>query len=166
MRLRLTAGQACFVHGWLRPKRTLSWDDIAAAEHMTLVHLLSAGLSVAQLRQLQPDVGAWVRAGRVTLDDCPLMEPWGAHAIRDFHAGLAELAAAGWTDHQMLAAGLTYRDLTEVGLGFCNMGLFPRVQLLGWARLGLRRADVQFVPEPTLVRLFGLTKADVLRSLK
>ena len=166
MRLRLTPGQACFIHGWANPKRTLSWEDIASCEHMTLQHLLAGRVPIATLHQLQPDAGAWVRAKRVVLADCPQMHPWAPHPIRDFHADLGDIIEAKWGADVMQSMGLTYRDLTEIGLGFSNMGLFTHIRLLGWAQLGLTRADVQFVPEATLVHLFGLSKMDVLRSLK
>ena len=166
MRLRLTAGQACFIHGWLRAKRTLSWHDVAACERMTLQHLLAASIPVAQLHQLQPDAGAWIRAGRVTLADCPAMQPWAPHPIRDFHADLVDIVEAKWSADVMHSVGLTYRDLVEIGLTFHNMSFFSHITLLGWAQLGLTRADVTFVPEYTLARLFCLNKMEVMRSLK
>ena len=166
MRLRLTAGQAVFVHGWLAPKRTLSWADVQASPGMTLDFLLDARLPVAALHQLQPDPAAWIRLGRATLPDCPSMGAWGAHPVRDFGAELADLVELRWPVDVMLAVGLTYQDLVGIGLSFSNMRLFSWIRLLGWAQLGLRREHVRDVPEPVLVRLFGLTKMDVLRSLK
>jgi hypothetical protein len=133
---------------------------------MTLQHLLAASIPVAQLHQLQPDAGAWIRAGRVTLADCPGMQPWAPHPIRDFHADLVDIVEAKWSADVMHSVGLTYRDLVEIGLTFHNMSFFSHITLLGWAQLGLTRADVTFVPEYTLARLFGLTKMDVIRSLK
>lgn len=166
MRLRLTAGQAVFLHGWLTPKRSLTWADVQSCPAMTLDNLLDARIPLAALHQLQPDPSAWVRAGRATLVDCPTMAPWGAHPVRDFGAELADLVELRWPVELMLDVGLTYHDLVEIGLSFSNMRLFSWIRLLGWAQLGLRRADVKDVPEPVLVRLFGLPKLDVLRSLK
>ena len=166
MRLRLTAGQAVFLHGFMSPKRTLSWDDVVANDALTLSRLLAANLPLTALHHLQPDTAAWVRARRVTLADCPRMAPWGAHPTRDFGADLGSIADAKWPVDTMLAMGLTYADLQDVGLCVSNMPLFSHVRLLGWAQLGLSRAHVVDVPEPALVRLFGLSKLDVLRSLK
>ena len=166
MRLRLTAGQACFVHGWLAPKRHLAWEDVLQNEHMTLAFLLSARIPVASLHQLQPDAGAWIRAKRAFLADCPAMHPWAPHPVHDFRADLGDIIETKWSADTMLSVGLTYRDLVDVGLAFSNMGLFSHISLLGWAQLGLTRADVAPVPEPTLVHLFGLSKLDVMRSLK
>ena len=165
MRIRLTAGQAVFLHGFWSPKRTLSWADILAEETLTMRRLLDANLSLVSLHQLQPDAGAWVRANRVALPDCPLMVPWGAHPIRDFGAELGDIVNVKWPVGTMVAMGLTYADLEDAGLCVANMRLFTDIRLLGWAQLGLSRAHVIDVPEPTLVRLFGLSKFDVIRSL-
>ena len=167
MRLHLTAGQGCYLHGWMTPKQTLTWQDVAADSTLTLSKLLSANLSAASLHQLQPDAGAWVRAGRVTISDCPSMvEPWGAHPVRDFGADLGDIAGQNWTADLLQRMGVTYKDLVDIGLTPSSMALFSGITLLGWAQLGLTRADVGAVPEPTLVRLFRMTKADVMRSVK
>jgi hypothetical protein len=167
MRLHLTAGQGCFLHGWMAPKLTLSWQDVVAESSMTLSRLLSAGLSPGTLHQLQPDVSAWVRAGRVTLADCPSMvEPWGAHPVRDFKADLGDIAGQNWPADLLQRMGVTYQDLVGVGLTPASMALFSSITLLGWAQLGLTRAEVAGIPEPMLVRLFRMTKADVMRSVK
>jgi hypothetical protein len=166
MRLRLTAGQSVFLHGLMAPKRTLSWEDVLANDAFTLPRLLAANLSLVALHQLQPDPAAWVRAKRVSLPDCPLMAPWGAHPTRDFGADLGDIADAKWSVDTMLAMGLTYADLEDVGLCLSNLRLFTHVSFLGWAQLGLSRAHVADAPEHALVRLFGLSKFDVIRSLK
>jgi hypothetical protein len=167
MRLKLTAGQGCYLHGWMTPKQTLSWQDVQADSTLTLPRLLSSGLSAASLHQLQPDAGAWVRAMRVTLSDCPFMiEPWGAHPVRDFGADLGDIAGQNWGPDLLQRMGVTYRDLVDVGLTPPSMALFTNVTLMGWAQLGLTRADVACIPEPELVRLFRMTKADVMRSVK
>jgi hypothetical protein len=150
----------------MAPKRTLSWEDVLANDALTLRRLLAANLSMASLHQLQPDQCAWIRARRVVLLDCPLMAPWGAHPTRDFGAEIGDIADARWPVDAMLAMGLTYTDLEGAGLCLSNIRLFTHVSFLGWAQLGLSRAHVIDVPEPVLIRLFGLSKFDVLRSLK
>ena len=167
MRLRLTAGQSCYLHGWMAPKQTLSWQDVVADPTMTLPKLLSSGLTPGALHQLQPDVGAWVRAMRVCIADCPQMiDPWEAHPVRDFGADLGDLAGQNWPAELMQRMGVTYRELVDIGLTPSSMALFRNVTLFGWSQLGLTRADVAAIPEPLLVRLFRMTKADVMRSLK
>jgi len=167
MRLKLTPGQSCFLHGWLSPKPTLCWADIRKNPALSLQTLLSAGLDIDDLYHVQPDVSEWVKAGRVTLADCPDMAAqWGAHPVRDFKADLGDVAGHKWPVDTMLRAGLNYRELVELGLTPASMVVFTHVTLHGWAQLGMTRADAALVPEPVLVGLFGIPKQEVLRSLK
>ena len=166
MRIRLTAGQAVFLHGFMAPKRTLSWEDVMCTPALTLHRLLEARLSFAALHSLQPDAGAWASARRVTLADCPLMALWGAHPVRDFGADLGDIANAKWSVETMLGMGLTFDDLQDKGLCISNLMLFNHIRLLGWAQFGLTRAHVIDAPEPLLIKLFDMSKLDVLRSLK
>ena len=109
----------------------------------------------------------WVRGGRVPLSDCPSMiDPWAAHPVRDFGADLGDIAGQNWPAELMQRMGVTYPDLVDLGLTPSSMALFSNMTLLGWAQLGLTRADVAAIPEPVLVRLFRMTKADVMRSVK
>jgi len=108
-----------------------------------------------------------VRAHRVGLADCPSMiEPWGAHPVRDFCADLGDIAGQLWPADLLQRMGVTYQDLVGIGLTPSSMALFSNVTLLGWAQLGLTRAEVAAIPEPVLARLFRMTKADVMRSVK
>ena len=168
MRLRLTPGQSCYLHGWMTPKPTLTWGDVLVTPSMTFQNLLSAGLSLAALHQLQPDASAWAKAERATLTDCPAMvDLWGAHPVKDFGADLGDICAVKWSAETMQHMGLTFNDLVQLGLTQHNMALFTHITLRGWALLGLSRADVVRVPDFVLARLFdNMTKADVMRSLK
>jgi len=167
MRLKLTPGQSCYLHGWLSPKPTLCWADIRNSPSLSLQTLLSAGLDADDLHQLQPDVAQWVRAGRVTLADCPLMaDLWGAHPVRDFKADLGDVAGFRWSADAMVKMGLTYGELVELGLTPGSMAIFTHVTLHGWGQLGMTRADAALVPDPVLIALFNMPKQEVLRSLK
>jgi hypothetical protein len=168
MRVRLTPGQSCYLHGWMTPKPTLCWGDVVATPSMTLQNLTSAGISPATLHQLQPDASKWVKAGRVTLTDCPSMvELWEAHPVRDFEADLGDILGQKWTAETMQTMGLTYMDMVLLGLTPASMSMFTNVTLRGWALLGMSRADVARTPEAVLSRLFdGMTKQDIMRSLK
>ena len=165
MRLKLTPGQAVYLHGWLEARRTLRWADILANPALTFARLLSARLTPLSLHQLQPDVGAWIKHRRAQIEDCSNMEPWSAHPIKDFHADLADLIALRWSPECLIRMGVSYTDLVEAGLTPANMALFD-FTLLGWCQIGLSRNDVQDMPEHVLVRLFGMSKSDVMRALR
>lgn len=167
MRVRITAGQALHLHGLWAPKLTLSWHDVVDNPALTLAHLhRSARVPVDDLFKLQPDAAAWIRAGRATLADCPLMEPWCAHPVRDFRADLGDVIAQRWSADAMARMGLAYADLVELGLTPDSMALFTTLTLVGWAQIGLSRAAAAAIPEGALARLFGMAKHDVLRSLR
>lgn len=168
MRLRLTPGQSCYLHGWMTPKETLSWEDVLATPTMTFQNLLSAGIPHSALHQLQPDASAWARSGRATLADCPAMvDLWGVHPVRDFEVDLGGILDQRWSAELMQRMGVTYKDMVQLGLTPTSMSLFNHITLRGWSLLGLCRADVARVPEAALSRLFdNMTKQDVLRSLR
>ena len=167
MRITLTPGQAVYVHGWLRPRTTLSWADVLGNEALTLRFLaLGANVPLERLHHLQPDGAAWVQARRATLADCPAMAAhWRLHPLRDFGADLGDLIAARWPPDLMAGMGLTYADFLHAGLSPATMGLCTHVTLAGWAKLGFRKEDAAAIHEATLVRLFGVPKPDVLRGL-
>jgi hypothetical protein len=168
MRLSLTPGQSVYLHGWWNPKPTLTWSDVLSDARLTMQFMLSAGLGMHMLYQLQPDVSRWLRAGRATLEDCPGMcQHWGAHPFKDFNADLSDVIAVRWSVDVMVKTGLTYRNLVdEAGMTHDTMALFTHVTLAGWAALGFSKDDAGKIPEVPLIRLFGMGKVDVLRALK
>lgn len=167
MRLKLTPGQGVFLHGWLAARLTLSWQDVLANDSLTFQRLRAANLPLAALHQLQPDVAQWITAKRAALADCPDMQAlWGGDAIRDFGADIADLMLTEWPPATLTAAGVTYDRLVELGLTPVNMVLFKQLTLLGWSQIGFVRAHAEQMSEPHLIRLFGMGKADVLRSLR
>lgn len=167
MRLRISDGQALYLHGWMAPKRTLSWADVMDNPSFTLSHLAdNASIPLDALHRLQPDATAWIRHGRAALADCPRMELWAAHPVRDFKADLGDIIGLRWPPELMARMGLTYADLVDAGLTAASMGLFTNLTLLGWAQLGFSRDAASAIPEPALVRLFCMSKQDVLRSLR
>lgn len=80
--LFLTASQSCSLHGWSKPKRTLSWADVRSHPQITYQACLQSGLAPLDLHSLQPDVARWVSAGKVTAEDVPSMIVWPLHPIQ------------------------------------------------------------------------------------
>lgn len=167
MKLPLTPGQAVTVHGWVRARQWLTWADVLVDAKLTFGFLTgTCKLSEASLHLLQPDMAAWVKAGRVSLEDCPRLGPWGAHPIRDLRADLADIIRMGWTAEALGRLGVTYEDLVGVGLLPESMPLFSGVTLMGWAGLGFRREHADRIAPAVLYRLFGMAKPDVLGCLR
>jgi hypothetical protein len=163
MRIPLTAGQSVTIHGWLSPKETLSWTDVLADEGLNFAFLHThANISKELLHRLQPDIGAWVSAKRVGLQDTPNLTPWGAHPIRDLKADLGDMAQLGWSAFGMQQAGVSYADLVQIGMTPASMQLFGYT-LYDWSILGFSEPDAARLTAPELGRLFGMTRADVSR---
>jgi hypothetical protein len=167
MKIPLTPGQAVTVHGWLHPRVWLTWAEVLADPKLTFGYLHgTCKLAEHSLHLLQPDIAAWVKAGRVELADCPRLGPWDAHPVRDLRADLADLLRTGWGADTLGKAGVTYDDLVGVGLVAENMVLFSGITLAGWASLGFRREHAERVPAAALTRLFGIGRNEVLACLK
>jgi hypothetical protein len=166
MAIPLTPGQAVTIHGWLRPKEWLSWTDVLASPGLTMQYLNeTANIPKELLHRMQPDITAWLRAGRVHMDDAPtFMHLWAAHPIRDLKADLGDVIAFQWNARTMRGSGVTYSDLRDAGMTHDTMALFGYT-LYEWSTLGFSRADAESMPAASLARLFQLTKADVLRCL-
>ena len=167
MRITITPGQAVTIHGWWRARQSLTWGDVLTNHEpeLTFSRLLSLNLQEQDLYMLQPDLHAWIRSGRATVQDCPRMRMWDAHPIRDFKKDLADIIGLKWPIDVMCRVGVTFEDLADLGLTPDTMALF-NYTLMRWSKLGFRRQHAEPVHHNTLFRLFGMSKQDVLTSLK
>lgn len=65
----LTPVQSVTIHGWMSPKRTLSWPDIVANDAITIQRIVrDAGVSPEDVRRIQPDVREWVNRKYVSYE--------------------------------------------------------------------------------------------------
>jgi hypothetical protein len=162
--LKLTPGQAVTVHGWWEARLTLTWNDIRLNDSYTLDHLLAANISLLQLYALQPDVKAWIRAGKFSKTDfMRVYKIWNAQLIEDFGADLSDVIHLQYTVDELLEVGITYNVLLRLGLTPEIMQLFG-ITLLSWIRLGFAREHAHGMDDATTQRVFGMLRDDVLRS--
>jgi hypothetical protein len=162
----LTPGQSVTIHGWLRPKDTLCWTDVLADGRLSMDFLHGkTKITKELLHRMQPDIKAWVQAGRVRLEDAPsFLHVWPAHPVRDLKAGLEDMLLYQWDAKTMRAAGMTYEDLREAGMTYETMAVF-NYTLYEWRTLGFGRAEAEAIPLPDIWRLFKMQKQDVLQCL-
>jgi len=165
MRITLTPGQAVSIHGWMGARLTLTWGDVLSKDTLTFGKLVSFNISEKSMYVLQPDLQAWIRQDRAALADCPRMRSWDAHPIKDFKADLADLVSMQWSHDVLTKMGVGYDDLLGLGLTPDTMCLFPYT-LMMWSSLGFRRVHADGIPRNTLFRLFGMTREDVMTSLR
>lgn len=166
MSIPLTPGQGVSIHGFVRARRSLTWGDVLASERLTFQYLnASCNLSDQDLYRLQPDVGAWKKAKKITLQDCARMRAcWSAHPIRDFQADLADVINMKWTAQDLKDLGVTYDDLVSVGLTVDTMPLMG-LTLHGWAQIGFTKAHASAIPALLLSRVFKMHWFTVIASL-
>ena len=162
----LTPGQSVTIHGWLRPKDTLTWTDVLGNEKLSMDFLHSTTkIPKELLHRLQPDIKAWVQAGRVRVEDAPsFIHIWAAHPIKDLKADLADVIGFHWDAKTMRKVGLTYADLCEAGMTHETMALFGYT-LYDWSTLGFGKAEAEPVSVADTWRLFHMHKTDVLKCL-
>jgi hypothetical protein len=167
MRIPLTAAQAVMAHGWLRAREYLTWGDVLTTDRLTFAYMLQdMQLSDYTLHSLQPDLHAWIRNNKVSLEQCPLLQAqWGAHPIEDFKADLADLIRMRWQVELYKKMGVTFEDLLKLGLTPETMMLFG-FTLMNWIQLGLSKEYCEQVHEVILYKLFGMSKMQVLSCLQ
>jgi hypothetical protein len=164
MRITLTPGQAVSIHGWWRARTGLTWGDVLLNEGLTFSKLRLFNIGEQELHVLQPDLQAWIRAGKAVVGDCPRMKAWDAHPIRDFKADLADLVGVRWPHDTLTRMGVTHDDLLLLGLTPETMNLFG-FTLRMWAAIGFERRHAELIPPNTLFHLFSMSKQDILASL-
>lgn len=166
MKIPLTAGQAVTIHGWINPKETLSWVDVLANQELSFSFLNThTRIPRELLHRMQPDIAAWVHAGRVRAEDTPALAPWRAHPIRDLKADLGDLINLRWPASVLAKSGVTYADLVDAGMTHESMGLFGYT-LCDWSALGFMAKDAERLSAAACARLFNLPPAEVVKCLK
>ncbi len=165
MRIPLTPGQAVTIHGWWRARQGLTWGDVLSNEQLSFVSLLGHRLTEQDLYILQPDLHAWIRAGKAVLRDCPRMRPWDAHPIKDFKADLSDIIRTEWSAETMARMGITYDELLALGVTPEAMPLF-KFTLMMWTHIGFKRHHAEKIPANQLFSLFGLSKQEILACLR
>lgn len=169
MHLKLTNGQGVFLFGWSAPQTLLRWSDVVSDKgntprRRTFQLLLACGLSEQSLKELQPSVQEWIDHGNVSIEDARNMVLWPLHPIRDLHCDMATILLMKFSASELLSMGVTYEDLSTVGMTAVHMKLFG-FSLSQWVRLGLRRSHVEMLDETRLTHVFGMPKTMILMSV-
>ena len=107
--LQLTPMQSCNIHGWSNPKRTLSWEDVAASHTITFQKCIQQGVEPEQLYELQPDVTLWMRHKNVSFTEVPHMVCWPLHPIEDLKGDISDLATMHYDARTLRKLGISYR---------------------------------------------------------
>jgi hypothetical protein len=142
--IQLDPIQSCRIHGWLNPKRTLSWDDLCSGScrGLTISRCLDEGVGIEDLRALQPDVAMWVRHKGVSFDDVRTMVAWPLHPVHDLKGNISDLATMHYPTATLKDLGITYaylRDTLSMDDEWMRMMRYSPAE---WVAIGLTKKDV------------------------
>jgi hypothetical protein len=162
----LTAGQACFLYGWLGAKYNLLWEDIIQSNTIDFQKLIKANLTLDQVYQIQPDIKKWIKHNKISKDNLfDVYEKWDCDVIKDFSLDIGDLINPRFSVEVLKKIGVNYQKLCDMGLTSENMRLFTHITLSGWSQMGLTRSTAATIPENHLLFCFGMKKQDVLYCL-
>ena len=162
----LTAGQACYIFGWLNAKYHLLWEDVVMHDHITFKFLQSANISVDKLYVLQPDLKQWLLHGKMQKSDVlQVVKKWDSDIVKDFKLDIGDIAGFRFNAEQLLALGINFSTLTAMGLTAENMRLFPHITLAQWQTLGLTKDAVKDMSEGHLYQAFNMGKYAIIKAL-
>jgi hypothetical protein len=165
--MRLTPGQACFLHGLWDPKTYLTWEHVLNNNKMTCETLLSANISWKEMHTLQPDIRQWICNNKMTKQHIfKACEYWTGDLIKEFQFDIGDLVNPLFTVELLKKLNMTYEKMCQMGLTGENMRLFTHITLVGWSNLGFNKKQAERIHEAYLYYSFGMRKADVLASLQ
>jgi hypothetical protein len=154
--IQLEPLQSCILHGWANPRRTLSWEDVCKNKGITIQKCMDAGLSLEDVRSLQPDPKMWVRHKGVSLSDVELMVAWPLHPINDLEGNISDLVALHYQPHVHRALGITYSYLRTV-LGMDDEWMrMMQYTPLQWAEMDFTKQDAVDMGRRRIYNVFGM----------
>jgi hypothetical protein len=161
----LTPTQSVSVYGWKSPLRVLNWKTVIERDDLSFHYLFhEIHLTGKQLQSIQSDIQQWIEHKRFTLNDVTSVPCWKVHVIKDFNAGIGQIAMLNLSHDFLQQTGVTFEDLVHAGLTLNLMMLF-RFNLLSWIQLGLYRDFLNDLTDLQSMALFQIPKNLVLQSV-
>lgn len=156
------------IHGWLSPRRTLSWDDVLASDHLTPEFLVcKARFTQQRLMSLQPDIYEWIHKKYVGLDDVPFMTGFPLDPIRHLNGDISTLITQRYPCELLQDLGYTYRWLRESQRMDSKWMSLLGFSIKQWvSQLGMTVEDVKRdMSDADAWEVFGITRDAVLMSM-
>ena len=133
--MQLTARQATLLHGWMRARPFLTWDDVVQTR-LTLDNLIDAGCRARDVVTMQPNARLWaVHAGANIVHARWMLQAWPAHPLRDLGADLGDMLSHKFTAAELVQMGVTHGDLVRAGMTARFEGMFKFAEW-EWELLG------------------------------
>jgi hypothetical protein len=151
----LTAIQSCTIHGWLTPKRTLTWKDVCANKRITPSLCHQCKIDGDMLCMIQPSLQSWIDVCDVSFSDVEYMIRWPLHPFRDLHGHIPDLITNGYKASLLRKLGITYQVLVLRNMTVEWMKMF-KFTGQEWGLLGL---DASFMTDRDISFVFGVDRA-------
>jgi hypothetical protein len=155
--LHLTPRQSVHVHGWLKPKRTLHWDDVRNNQSISLQTLMDSGLTAEDLKKLQPAVKEWITHKQVSLSHVSKMLAWPLHPVKHLGANIGDLATMHYPTAVLRRLGITYtfmRDAMAMSDDWMRMLRYTPAE---WAELSFEKVHALEMGEKRVMSVFSLS---------
>ena len=137
----LTAVQSVTLHGWLTPKRMLSWKDVCASKSITPALCSSCGIDDELLYLLQPSLHLWIEMCGVSFKDVRYMTRWPLHPFQDLGGYIPDLIENHYEASLLHKLGIDYQLLTDRNMTVEWMKMFKYSER-DWALLGFNAHHV------------------------
>lgn len=163
--IHLTPLQSCSLHGWLNPKRTLHWDDVKDNPQLSVRKFLHNGLTPAQLKELQPDVQAWIDYKGLSFNDVEALSDWPLHPIHHLHGDLSSLATMHYPPRVLSKLDITFDFMRDVLNMDDNWMVVLRYNPKEWGEMGFRKHHAVEMGRNRVERVFDVNYDAVLLVL-
>jgi len=159
--LKLTAGQALTIFGYLKVKMVLLWQDVKTHEHITFDKLhTDARISLSDLYKLQPSVTEWVAHGSVTCAHVDVMRMWKLNPLVHLKMSIMDLVCNRYSAKHLLDIGVTYSMMRACGLNCDIMSLF-HFTFEEWILLGMSRDLLSELNDKQIYNIFGMGRIQI-----
>jgi hypothetical protein len=153
--IELTHLQRARIHGYSRPLPTLCWDDLRKKTGISFQQVVEWGITLKDLRFIQPDVSEWVKHKHVGAADVTAMLLWPLHPVSDLGGGIFELAMSAYALPTLQTLDITYQDLRDLRMEFGHMPAF-NLTLQEWSAMGFPSSQAHLVPPRLCMDIFGV----------
>jgi hypothetical protein len=153
--------QSVLIHGWLSPKRILSWGDISDNIDITVSLLYGAGITQEDMIHIQPDIHEWISLKKVSYMEVPMMTKFPLHPIKHLHGNISNLVEYRYPVSVLVELGFTYLELRSLHMDD-NWMKAMNLTFSEWLSLGMKMSDVYAMNERTCFELFGKTRSQLI----
>jgi hypothetical protein len=136
MSLCLTPVQSITIHGWLLPKRMLSWKDFCNNKSITVKLCSGCGVDDEALYNIQPSLESWIDTCGVSFKDVPFMTKWPLHPFDHLHGYIPDLIEHRYDAALLRKLGINYNLLVRKNMTIEWMKMFNFSER-DWASLDL-----------------------------